>query len=259
MSAPEIKKRNNLVVVITGGANGFGRFLAGRFLDKECIVNIIDIVKSERPGNQKFNSYHADISNTEDVKSIFKDIYERYGKIDVLINNAAKRYFSSLQNAHLEDIFETIKINITTNYITSIEALKYMRKNNFGRIINVSSNSSFRGYQEGSIYCATKAALNIFTEAVAKELKNGAGITITAVCPSSMDLKMWSSKNDPEGTCGQIKPERVFKVIYKIINSGLNGEIIPVISLRIYLSHFLYQVMKFLKWGRYFLEGVFRD
>ncbi|MFA5336708.1 MAG: SDR family oxidoreductase [Candidatus Omnitrophota bacterium] len=238
-----------LVVVITGGLNGLGRYLTKRFSEEGHIVNVIDIANIERNNSQGFDYYCANIADRNAIGAVFSDIYSKKRRIDVLVNNAAKRYFSFLENASPEDIVDTIEVNLTANYITTREALKYMKKTGFGRIINISSHSSFQDYPKGSLYCATKAGLNIFTRVAAKEIDKNLDITINALCPS----KIYSIEAEKEQNTdkGLILPETIFKVISKLIRSNLNGAVIPIISFRIFLITFFCQIKNSLNWWKH--------
>lgn len=243
--------KQKLVIIITGGGRGLGRYLTTRFLEEGHIVNVIDIDKGENINNEMINYYYGNVANYDDVSSIFSDIYKRFGRIDVLINNAAKRYFSFLENVTPKDIVDTIAVNLTANYITTLEAFKYMKKTGFGRIVNISSNSSFQEYQKGSLYCATKAGLNVFTQAVSKEIDKNLDITINSLCPGRMYLPQTEEKQNLES--GLILPETIFKVVSKTIYSNLNGAVMPIISLRVFLLTFLYQLKKLFKWCKYYI------
>lgn len=246
--------KKNLVIVITGAGKGLGKYLAENFLNQGNIVNVMDIVEEKTArskiwDNERFNYYLGDVSNQNDVKLIFEKIYNKHKRLDVLINNAAIRYFSLLQETPLDDMSRAINVNLKGLYITTQEALKYMRSNGYGRIVNISSNSSFKGYSTGSIYCATKAAANIFTEAVSKELNNKYNITINSICPGRIGLN--GSKE--EGVRELIPPELIFKAIYRIINSKINGETIPLVSPGIFLFNITRQLIAVLKQIKYFL------
>lgn len=253
------RKNKSLIIVITGGSGGLGRFLTDRFLSGDHIVNAIDIVERPAIDTKNFVFYLSDISNEEAARYLFRDIYEKHGRVDILINNAGKRYFSPLEQASLSNISETIKVNLTACYITAREALNYMKRNNFGRIINISSNSSFKGIEGGSVYCATKAALNAFTESVAREIKPGDDITVNAVCPDRIDLREWGKGGHSDYYCGGIKPDAVFRAICRAINSRMNGEIVPVISLKTHLAHCFYEVKKLMKQSRFLCGRMLRD
>lgn len=246
-----MQEKDQLVIVITGGAKGLGKFLADKFMSKGDIVNIVDIARPVDSSNGKLNYYSGDISDYDTVRKIFKDIYENYGRIDVLINNAAKRYFSSLEAAEPEDIFSAIKGNLFANYLTTKEALVYMKQSEFGRIINISSYSGLKSYPQGSIYCATKAALNIFSQAVAYEIPSQYRITINSVCPSKIYLADRTEVD--EDADGLIKPEVIFKIICKLIDSNCSGQIIPIVSQRTLIAYILYQLREFCKGIRHIL------
>lgn len=244
-------EEKKLVIIITGGAGKLGSYLAKSFLQKGQIVNIIDIVKNETLVNEHLDYYCADISNYEEVQRVFEKIYAKYKRIDILINNAAKRYFADLADAPIEDITSSIKINLEANYFTTKEALKYMKLNGFGRIINISSHSSVKGYARGSIYCATKAALNTFTEAISKEIDENLNLTVNALCPSGIytqDTKEGQVIGDK-----LISPETVFRIVYKLIYGNLNGAVIPIVPFGILLFGIFYQIKKAFAWIRYFI------
>ncbi|MCX7871526.1 MAG: SDR family oxidoreductase [bacterium] len=176
-------------VLITGGGSGLGKIISESLLSKNYKVIVIDKLSPhaiEKDYISKIIYYQFDLSNINDLNFIIEDIYKNFNSIDVLINNAALRNFNTFEDFTLEEIFKLINVNYTTALILSRLVLKRMIQKNFGRIINISSVSSLYGYYSGTLYCSTKAALNIFTEALAKELtKNNKNITINTILPDS--------------------------------------------------------------------------
>jgi NAD(P)-dependent dehydrogenase (short-subunit alcohol dehydrogenase family) len=230
-------ERGVMVVVITGGAQGLGKILAQEFLQRGDLVNILDV---QSMGSVKeTNYYQCDVTRQEDVKAVYDKIFFQDKRIDILINNAGLKYYSFLREMSLEEVAKTIEVNFKAVYITTKEVLPYMEETNFGRIINISSAASFRGYKKSSIYSATKAAVNLFTEAVSQELTGN--ITINAVCPSNIDTEETRKQLGDVDAKTLVAPKRIFRVIEKLIDSNMNGKIVPVVSRESFFSGIFYR------------------
>ena len=202
--------RMKKVIVITGASRGLGRALALRFAEAgfRVVVNYLhskdsadEIVKEIFNMGGEALSFSADVRSPEDVKSIITSIYEQWGTIDILINNAAITRDNILPKLTSEDWKETIDTNLTGPFNTIRAASKYMIKRKRGHIINISSWSGVKGRSGQAAYSASKAGLIGLTRSIALELGRF-NIQVNAVIPGIMKTDM--TKDLPESVKDKI-------------------------------------------------------
>jgi len=234
-------------ILITGGASGLGRALAIHLADKAAAVLVVDRNKeqldqltAEYPA---IRSYHADLTNYDEVQKFVADVFDEYGKLNVLVNNAGIIHSEPLINIlkkddakhSLENWKKTIDINLNAVfYVTVSVAEKMVKSRSKGVIINISSISSY-GNAGQSAYSATKAALNALTVTWSKEL-GMFGIRCVAIAPGFIDTpstqaalteaKIKEYKNaTPLGRMGKVE-ELYHSVSFIIENDFYNGTIL---------------------------------
>lgn len=146
-------------------------------------------------------TYHCDVSNIYMVRKLFEAITETYGRLDVLVNNAAVYGpVAQIDDTNPHDWRQALSINLLGPFLCAREALPLMRKQGRGKIINI-SGAGERPQVECTVYNASKAGLIRFTEALARDLE-GTGIDVNALAPGVLDTRMrLRSKmpDDPDG------------------------------------------------------------
>lgn len=191
--------KNNLnkkVVIITGASKGIGRECTRLFLKKGAKVVMVSRNKNElEEALKKINQNNgenllieADISNPESAELIVSSTLEKYGTIDILVNNAAQFGSFKLQEISLEDFDRIMNTNIRAVVQLTKLVSQTMIRNSSGTIINVSSTAGKRGYIGGLAYACSKFALNGFSECIAKELRQF-NIRVITITPSSVDIR----------------------------------------------------------------------
>lgn len=186
------------VAIVTGAASGLDRGVAFELAMNGAVVACADVNDSENEktvqlireaGGDAF-AVHMDIGNTQSVKDAFKQVYDKEGKITILINGAAVSRFSQLPECSDEEWEFVMNINCTGVFRTMREAHSYMKKSGGGRIVNISSTSGKSGGNwSGAHYVAAKAA-------VIGLARYGAGyfskdnIRCNAVCPGVADTPL---------------------------------------------------------------------
>lgn len=171
---------NSKVILITGASRGIGREIACRLAEEGNHV-IANYHKSEEKALQlqeklkeqeiQIDIFQADVSKREDVKKMTDFVIQKYGKIDVLVNNAGiddEKMFLDITD---EDWNTMMQNNLYSVFCCTQEAVKYMINQKFGSIINISSIYGVSGGSCDVHYSATKAAINGMTKALAKELR----------------------------------------------------------------------------------------
>jgi len=169
----------NKVMVITGSSKSIGKYLAQYYVEKGFKV----VGCSRQPADYELENYQhfcLDVCDEVKVKQMFGDIQNRYGRLDVLINNAGL----GIMNYALLTPLQTVRKTLDTNYIGSFlfcrEAAKLMQTKRYGRIVNISSIAVALTQPGTSTYGASKAALEQFSKVLAKELI-AYGITVNVL------------------------------------------------------------------------------
>ena len=178
------------VILITGASRGIGRNIAEE-LAKQGNKIIANYNKSEKEAielqenNKNIEVYKADVSESNQVKEMVKYVIEKYGKIDVLINNAGIYKFNFIQDIEEEEWDNIINTNLKSVFLCSKEVIKNMIQNNNGCIINISSIDGLIGQACEVHYCASKAGIDGMTKALAKEL-GANNIRVNSIAPGAI-------------------------------------------------------------------------
>ena len=187
---------NGKVAVITGGAKGLGLSIAEKFDEESCQIIICDILSSEAnkvAKNLKGKSFELDVSDSKQVLNVFNNINNLYNKIDILVNNAGiNPVFDRLENADDKLFNKIIDINVKAAFKLSNMVMKYMKENNAGSIINISSVEGHKPDKGLGVYSISKAAISMLTKSQAKEWGKY-GIRSNAICPGLIKTKLSSA------------------------------------------------------------------
>lgn len=209
----------NKVVVVTGSSRGIGANIV-KTLAKKGYRVILNYNKSENYAQNvqkeliNVDIFKADVSKKEEAVSLINFAIEKYGKIDVLINNAGisqSKLFTDLTD---EDWNNIINSNLNSAFFCSREAAKNMIHNKSGLIINISSIWGITGASCEVAYSTSKAALNGFTRALAKEL-GPSNIRVNAIAPGiiNTDMNNYLSNEELESIKKEIPLERIGETI----------------------------------------------
>lgn len=176
------------VMVITGAGKGIGRYLSEYYLSRGFAV--IGCSRSESDlDNINYEHYRLNVADEKAVKKMITEISKKYKKIDYLINNAG---IASMNHSLLTplSIVETIfKTNVFGTFVFCRETAKIMSKNKFGRIVNFSTVGVPLRLEGEAIYTASKAAIEMLTKILAKELSS-MNITVNAVAPTPTETDL---------------------------------------------------------------------
>ena len=185
----------NKVAIVTGASRGIGRSIAENLYNNGCRVviisrNIIELNKVKNKINSsKILCYECDTTNQDNFKEIIKDVYEKWGSIDILINNAGITRDKLLLRLNENEWDDVINVNLKGYYNTIKIVSRYMLKKRSGKIINISSVIGQIGNSGQSNYAASKSGVEGMTRALAVELgvKN---ININCVAPGYIQTEM---------------------------------------------------------------------
>jgi NAD(P)-dependent dehydrogenase (short-subunit alcohol dehydrogenase family) len=181
------------VVLVTGANRGIGRELARQLALRGDVVVLTarELAKAERaaaalPGQERVLARRLEVTDPASIEQVAADLDRRYGRLDVLVNNAAIHYdtWQQASAADLQVVREALEVNLVGAWRTSLTLLPLLRASGHGRIVNVSSEAgSLAGMDGGTpAYSVSKAALNALTRMLAGELRRDR-ILVNAVCP----------------------------------------------------------------------------
>ncbi len=196
------------VVVITGAGQGIGRAFAKSFASAGARVVIAErnvekahsVAQEIAAGNGHATVVETDVADAESVAALGASVDRQFGRADVLINNAA--IFSTLEMRPFDQIplpewEQVLRVNVTGPFLCARAMLPLMRRNKFGRIINMASGAVTLGRPNYLHYIASKAALEGMTHSMAREL-GADGITVNAVLPGATYTEIARKTVTPE-------------------------------------------------------------
>ena len=192
------------VVFVTGGSRGIGKAIALKYAENgyNVVINYVSENTNIDELKDEFDKYSieslivkADVSKAEEVESVVKQAIEKFGKIDVLVNNAGITRDTLLMRMKEEDFDKVIEINLKGTFLVTKAVTPYMMKRRNGRIVNLSSVVGVTGNAGQSNYSASKAGIIGFTKSVAKELASR-DIRANAVAPGFIDTDMTNVLSD---------------------------------------------------------------
>lgn len=203
-------KLHDKVAIITGGANGIGWETVNLFLQEGAKVAIADYnvaVAEERILNllnvdDRVAAFKVNVAERTSVDEMVHAVVKRFGKIDILINNAGITRDAMLSKMTLEDFQSVIDVNLTGVFNCTQAVVPFLVANGTGRIINTSSVSGIYGNAGQTNYAAAKSGLIGMTKTWAKELGRK-GITVNAVAPGFIETSMVETV--PEKIIAQLK------------------------------------------------------
>lgn len=198
------------VALITGASRGIGKASALALAEEGCNLAICARGKEALDGaaeeikakGVEVFSASADVSKSEDIKSFFSQAADHFGRIDILVNNAGTGRLSDPMDLPDEEFRYNMDLMLFSPIQCSREVIPHMRKQGWGRIINI---SSIFGRQPGGLldYDAIKAALNMVTKDLGNYLAKD-NITVNAVCPGPIRTPLWEGPGALGDQLGQV-------------------------------------------------------
>ncbi len=232
-------KHKNKTAIVTGATRGIGKAIAIALADLN--YNVVGVYeKSKNKAKQIEKQYpnikllKADIGSKEKIRRVINYTADKYGAIDILINNAGINLWGPIKDYSLKDWNRMLDVNLTSKFLFSKYAIPFLEKSDNGVIINISSRAGINKFVFADFiaYCVNNAGINNFTVALAKELKPK-GIRVNAVIPTVTDtdrFKKAFTKEEKEeiikaGKLGT--PEEVADLVISLIKDKTKtGEIL---------------------------------
>ena len=193
-------------VVVTGASRGIGRGIARRFAaDGARVVVSADeaavheVAEEIGKNGGEATSLVCDVSRKSDVDRLYATAFERYGSVDISVQNAGVITIARLEQLGEEEWDRIMAVNTKGVFLCCQAAAAYMRKNGWGRLINTASGQAREGFIYTPHYAASKMGVVGITHSLAKELAAD-GITVNAFCPGIIDTGMWAYNDRAWGT-----------------------------------------------------------
>lgn len=195
-----MKRLENKVAIITGGAGGIGKVSAKRFLDEGAKVVLVDLfqesldqTKAELDKLGEVITIQADVSQEEDVKNYVDKTVERFGKIDVFFNNAGiEGKVAPITEQKVEDLDKVLAVNVRGVFLGLKHVLAVMKEQGYGSVINTSSVAGLSGSPNVTPYIASKHAVVGLTKATAVEVAPYK-VRVNSIHPSPVNTRMMRS------------------------------------------------------------------
>jgi len=195
------------VILITGSSRGIGLYLTHYYLKAGHIV--IGCSRSESTiEHQNYQHFSLDVANESAVKSLFSSIRKSHRRLDVLINNAGIAAMNHAILTPLSTVEKIFSTNVFASFLFCREAVKLMRKNQFGRIINFSTVAVPFALEGEAIYAASKSAVESLTQILAKEFSEF-GVTVNAIGPTPIQTDL--IKNVPKDKLNKLLEKQSIK------------------------------------------------
>ena len=182
-------KFDNDVAIITGGAMGIGLACAQRLSNLGTKIILWDknkdaLKKAEGTFNNKPNCIDVDVTNFEDVNMAYEKSINLFQNISILINSAGINGLNeTVENYSISEWLKVINLNLNSTFFVNKVVIPIMKKNNYGRIVNISSIAGKEGNPNASAYSASKAGVIGFTKSLGKELSKY-NISVNCITPS---------------------------------------------------------------------------
>jgi NAD(P)-dependent dehydrogenase (short-subunit alcohol dehydrogenase family) len=212
-----------MVVIVTGGSKGIGFAIARALLDRGSQVAIgarrqdeLERAARDLGAEDRVHAVRCDVREPDDAQRLVDETVKRFGGVDVLVNNAGVGLFARVADMSIEQWRQVMQTNLDGVFFCTRAALPEMRRRGGGFIVNISSLAAKNPFEGGAAYCASKAALNHFSEALMQEVRHD-NIRVSYVMPGSV-----STGFGDRGAAGEaawkLAPSDVARVVTDLVS-----------------------------------------
>jgi len=212
------------VGIVTGGSRGIGLAIARALVHHGVHVAVtgrsaahLSAARSkiEAAGPGKVETLQADVRSHDDVVRAVDATVSRFGGLDILVNNAGVGIFTDVATMTPEQWSEVIETNLTGVYHACHAALPHLKKRGGGYIVNISSLAGTNAFPQAAAYCASKAGLNLFSEALMQEVRYD-NIRVSYVAPGSVATG-FSGGDEQKGADWKASPDEVAEIVLDLL------------------------------------------
>ena len=208
------------IAFVTGGSRGIGYAIAEALAGEGATPVITgrtkkDLEHARQRLGERSLAIEADVRNEQDVDAAIEQTVTEFGRLDVLVNNAGVGVFASAADMSPADWRKTVETNLSGVFYCCHAAIPHMRRQGGGWIINISSLASKNPFTGGAAYCASKAGLNAFSEALMQEVRYD-NIRVSYVLPGSVATG-FGGRGAPESADWKVQPEDVARVVLDLL------------------------------------------
>jgi len=227
-------------VFITGAARGIGLSIAQAFAEQGAHVVISDMNEQRLADavakNPQLTAYTCDVTNEQAIAEAIAFTVGKFKTIDILINNAGFQHVAFIEDFPTEVFEQMQKVMLVAPFITMKYALPHMKKNKYGRILNMASINGVIGFAGKAGYNAAKHGLIGLTKVAALEAAND-GITVNAICPGYVDTELVRNQfTDLAKTRGIQVEEVLEQVLYPLVPQKRLLDVSEITGLALYLA-----------------------
>jgi NAD(P)-dependent dehydrogenase (short-subunit alcohol dehydrogenase family) len=198
-----MKRLDQKVAIVTGGSKGIGKAFCLALAAEGAKVAIVarhgasDTVEKIKSAGGEALAITGDISNADDMQRMAKAVTSEFGRIDILVNNATISKLIKFKDMTFEDWRKVLAVNLDGLFLCTKAVYPYMMKQQYGRIINISSTAFFRGAPDAVEYVTTKGGIIGFTRGLATEAAEH-GITVNCIAPGFTNTELTSDYPDKD-------------------------------------------------------------
>lgn len=232
------------VAIITGSARGIGFEIGKIFAENGAKVVLSDLDQDTvekaaldlRNNGFEVIGLKADVTSEEDIIQLIKQAKDKYGRIDIFINNAGLQHVAPIEEFPTEKFELMIKIMLTAPFISIKNVLPIMKEQGFGRIINISSINGLIGFANKAAYNSAKHGVIGLTKVAALESASF-GITVNALCPGYVDTPLVRGQLEDLAKTRQVPLESVLEeVIYPLVPQNRLLDVSEIADYAIFLA-----------------------
>jgi len=236
-------------VLVTGAASGMGRATAHLFADEGAQVAVTDLASdrvqavvdeiTEAGGTAQ--GWVLDVAEPTQIDTVVDEVAQRFGRLDIVVNNAGISLFAPIDAADYEDLWlRSLDVLLTAHVRMVRAALPHLRRSDAGRIVNIASTEALGATRYGSTYTAAKTGVTGLTRSLAVELGREGNITVNCICPGAVRTGMTAeiSEEDKQEFARRrvplaryAEPEEIAHMTLNLAlpaSSYVNGAVIPV-------------------------------